>query len=414
MTERATPPVNAGRLGYVLKVFPRVSETFVINEILAMESFGEKVNVFSCHHPPGVVTHATLNLMSASLTYLEDRVPDEETVGRARRHLQERFRVTDEQRERFLPRKYVRLAVAMADIGREQQINHLHAHFASRSAHVALLASGIMGCPLSMTAHAKDIYHDEVDPDVLRWKISQAKFVATVTDFNLAHLRALVGDDANARRKIVRVYNGIDLSQFRPTAPALAKRPLILSIGRLVEKKGFEVLVRACRILVDEGRTFDCEIIGGGEREVSIREIIAELGLDDVVKLRGTLPTEQVAERLREAYALVLPCIVGSDGNVDALPTVIIEAMATARPVISTRLSGIPEMIVDGETGLLAEPSDPVSLARAITDLLATPDRAVAMGLAARRRAEQLFDLTTNAGQIRRLIRSDPPPLPTV
>jgi glycosyltransferase involved in cell wall biosynthesis len=390
----------------VLKVFPRISETFVINEMLAMESFGERVRVLPCHRPPGPVHHETLGLLRAPVAYAEDYTPEEIEVGRARKRLAKRFAIDESEEGRFLPRKYVRLALGLAHHAREHGVVHLHAHFASRSAHVAALAAALLDCRYSVTAHAKDIYHDEVDADVLRWKIRNAAFVATVTEFNLHFLRRLTAATPGCADKLVRVYNGVDLSRFHPTPSPRGRRPLILGVGRLIEKKGFEHLISACQILTRRGHEIDCEIIGGGELAEPLQHQVAAAGLSEVVKLRGGLPTETVAQRMREAFALVLPCVVGKDGNVDALPTVIIEAMASARVVVSTRVSGIPEMIVDHETGLLCEPGDARGLASALEALLADPARAEAMGVAGRRRAEMLFDLYVNARTIRDLIRS--------
>lgn len=394
------------RIAYVAKVFPRVSETFVINEMLALESFGETLCVLPLHRPPSPVHHETLSKLKAPVCYAEDVAPDEDQIGHARRRLRAHFALKEDEVASILPRKYVRLALGLADHVRTHDVTHLHAHFASRSAHVAALAAALAGCSYSVTAHAKDIYHADVDPSVLRWKIRHAAFVATVTDYNLAYLRSLVTDLPEAAAKLVRVYNGVDLSRFRATPLAVNGRPLILGVGRLIEKKGFEHLVSACHALRERSVDFDCEIVGGGELEESLRRRIKESGLSERVKLSGSLPTEVVAQRMKESFALALPCVVGGDGNIDALPTVIIEAMASGRAVISTRLSGIPEMIVDGETGLLVEPGDAQGLAAAIATVIRDPARAAAMGVAGRRRAETLFDLFVNAGTIRDLIRA--------
>jgi len=397
---------SSGPIGYVLKVFPRISETFVINEMLAMESFGERVCVLPCHHPLSPVRHETLDVLRAPVAYAEDHVTEEVEVGRARKRLARRFGIAEGDQGRFLPRKYVRLALGLAHHAREKGVVHLHAHFASRSAHVAALAAALLDVPYSVTAHAKDIYHDEVDADVLRWKIRHAAFVATVTDYNVRFLRELTATTPADADKLLRVYNGVDLSRFRATPLLRVGLPLVLGVGRLIEKKGFTHLIGACQLLAARGREFNCEIIGGGELAEALQRQIDTAGLATVVTLRGGVPTEEVARRMREAFVVVLPCVVGNDGNVDALPTVVIEAMASARAVVSTRLSGVPEMIVEGETGLLCEPGDTHALADALDSILADPGRAEAMGAAGRKRAESLFDLYTNARTIRDLIRS--------
>ncbi len=401
---------SAVKVGYVLKVFPRVSETFVINEVRALEVHGERPVVFSLHHnPAGNVSHGILQELQAPVVYIEDELPAEELVGKTRKRLAKQLHVAPEMRDRILPRKYVRLALALAQQVQQKDIGHLHAHFASRAAHVAALAAALTGCTYSVTAHAKDIYHEDVDQDVLRWKIQRAAFVVTVTDYNLRHLRELVGSGSKDASKVVRLYNGVDLGRFRVTNIPRRQPPLVVAVGRLVEKKGFHILIDACRLLADRGVPLHCELIGDGAEGEALRAQVARLGLADTVSFRGVMTTEEVGERLRDAAVVVLPCIVARDGNVDALPTVLLEAMASGRPVISTALSGIPEIIVDGETGRLVEPGAVEPLAGAIADVLSDLDRAESMGRAGRRRVERLFDLHENAGRIRDMFRRRAP-----
>ncbi len=401
---------DTGRVGYVLKVFPRVSETFVINEVLALESFEQPVSVFSLHHPAESVAHGILDRLQAPVHYVEDVEADEDYVAAARRWLTRRLEVDRRKRDLYLPRKYVRLALGLARLGLASRVEHFHAHFASRSGHVALLAANLAGISYSITAHAKDIYHSDVDLDVLRWKIRHAKFVATVTDYNLRYLKAVLGDDYETAKKVIRIYNGVELSRVHSDLPASSGPPLLLGIGRLVEKKGFDVLIDACRILRDAGSTFRCEIVGGGDLECVLSRQIANLDLSDVVTLRGSLTTEQVALRLREAAVVTLPCVVGGDGNVDALPTVLLEAMAAGRALVSTRVSGVPEIVEHECNGLLVEPGDASSLASALAALPAHPERAAEMGRHGRRLAAEKFDLYKNASGVRDLMLADSPP----
>lgn len=401
-------PVAAGAsapIGYVLKVFPRVSETFVINEIRALEALGETVRVFSLHHPPERVSHGILRELRAPVVYIDDTLPPDGEVGRGRRRLERLLMVPEPMRDAVLPRKYVRLAMALAVQLRASGVSHVHAHFATRAGHVGALAARMAECSFSFTAHAKDIYHRDVDPALLRWKISEAAFVATVTELNRQYLAGLVADLAGASETIVRVYNGVDLERFRAEA-APSAIPLLLGVGRLVEKKGFRVLVEACRQLRQRGAVFRCEIIGEGPERSALAAQIEAAGLGETVTLLGTMSTEDVALALGRASIAVLPCIVAGDGNVDALPTVLLEAMAAARPVVSTRISGIPEIVVDGETGHLVPPQDPGALAQAIGTLLDDPRRARAMGAAGRQRAAEQFDLHRNARRLSQHLRA--------
>jgi colanic acid/amylovoran biosynthesis glycosyltransferase len=390
-------------LAYVAKVFPRTSETFVLNELRALEELGESPIVFSLHRNPQPVTHALLSELRAPKEIVDEIDVDDRRVRRASERLADLLGVSVDERARILPRKYVRLAVALADRAQHHGVRHLHAHFASRAGHVSALASMLAGIGYSMTAHAKDIYHRDVDHTLLSWKLRHARFVVTVTEFNRRHLLELLGDPGAA--SVVRLYNGVDLRRFLPPEAAPTGVPRIVSIGRLVEKKGFGVLVDACAELRERGASFRCEILGGGELEAELRERISRHGLGDVVILAGSLTTEQVAEKLRTATLVALPCIVGDDGNVDALPTALLEGMACGLPLVSTRLSGIPEIVIDGRNGLLVEPGNSSALAAAIGELLTSPARAAGMGLAGRRRAEALFDLRSNVARLAELLR---------
>jgi glycosyltransferase involved in cell wall biosynthesis len=300
----------------------------------------------------------------------------------------------------------VKLAIQLASRVAEAPPARFHAHFASRAAHVAMLASVLTDVPFGFTAHAKDIYHDEVDRDVLRVKMQVADLVVTVSDYNRRTLLALGDGLADLGRKLVRLYNGVDLSLFQPAPHRPPSR--ILAVGRLVEKKGFATLVRACALLRARGVSFTCEMIGSGAQEALLRETIATLGLEQTVRLRGGLPLEEVAEEVRTASVVVLPCVVASDGNVDALPTVLLEAMGSGVPVVSTAISGVPEIVVEGETGHLVPPGDVAALADAIDKVLRDPAAARRLGRAARARAERLFDLRTNVARLRELLAHGP------
>lgn len=395
------------RIGYVAKVFPRLSETFVINEIRELERQGVEVRTFSLHAPPTAVPHQLLAHLQAPVVCVEGVAqPSERDCKEAAAILAKLLLDPAERRDpdRFLPRKYVKLALQLAAVAGPPPLDRLHAHFASRAAHVAMLASRLLGLPYSFTAHAKDIYHKEVDRDVLRLKMRAADLVVTVSEFNRRALLAIGAGITALEAKIVRAYNGVDLSLFHPAAGTERAPGRILGVGRLVEKKGFTVLIQACRILQQRGVFFTCELIGSGPQEPLLREMIGEFGLDRVVFLRGGLPLEQIAAEMRTASLLALPCVVASDGNVDALPTVLLEAMGSGIPVVSSALSGVPEIIVDNETGYLVRPGDAVALADAMAAILQDPADAACLGKAGRERAERLFDLRANVARLRALL----------
>ena len=204
---------------------------------------------------------------------------------------------------------------------RERRITHLHAHFASVSAAVARVAARLAGIGYSVTAHAKDIFHAEVDHDRLRERIADARAVITVSDFNLDHLRRTFGADAD---RVGRIYNGIDLGRFPYTSPAdrpvAAAPPVIAAVGRLVEKKGFADLIDAAALLRDAGREFRIELAGTGPLAEELAEQVRRHRLDDRVRLLGALPQTEVARMVGGAAAFAAPCVVGDDGNRDGLP----------------------------------------------------------------------------------------------
>jgi len=392
---------RSSRIAYVLKVFPRLSETFVINEIRELERQGVAVHVFSLHAPPAAVPHRLLHALEAPIVQVDAlERPSHEQLQRATALLTERIAEGHDLAERLFPKSYVRLAVQLARFV-ETGFGRLHAHFASRAGHVAMLASTLLGIPYSFTAHAKDIYHEEVDQEVLRVKMRLATLVVTVSDFNRQTLLRMGSGIPGLERKIVRDYNGVDLALFHPARAEDRLPGRILAVGRLVEKKGFPVLIQACDQLARQGLPFTCDLIGSGDQEPALRALVRERRLDDAVRLRGAVPVEQVAVEMRTASVVVLPCVVAADGNVDALPTVLLEAMACGLPVVSTALSGIPEIVADGETGYLVPPGDPARLAAVMAPVL--EDRALAerLGRAGRERAADRFDLRTNVARLR-------------
>ena len=380
------------RVGYVLKRFPRFSETFILNELLALEALGVECHIFSLLTPPEEPRHARLAQLRAPVTYLSKSVglvpapvPEDDVL----------FAGSDPKSAASLRAK----AAEVAQLARQAGITHLHAHFGSDATTVALLAARDIGGAYSFTAHARDIYHTYVSPEIdaakRHAKLAEAAFTVTVSDYNARHLSTLCPE---AAERIYRLYNGIDLSLFSPTDRAVPGR--ILAVGRLVEKKGFSVLVDACALLRDRGLTFDCRIIGDGPLQGALQDQIAGHGLADRVTLAGPMPQERLADELGTAAIATLPCIITPDGDRDGLPTVLLEAMGKGIPVVTTTVTGGPEIVAEGETGILCPPGDPVALADALEALLTDPEGARAMGIAGRQRAERLFDLSTNVRQL--------------
>ncbi|MGB3313510.1 MAG: glycosyltransferase family 4 protein [Albidovulum sp.] len=387
------------RVGYVLKRFPRFSETFILNEVLAHEAAGAIVDVFSLLDPPDEPRHASLTRLRARVTMLSGAAAGRDAHP-ATGDMELFSGKTPRQTGRLMAK-----AGAVANAARARGITHLHAHFGSDAATVALLAARAMGGTFSFTAHARDIYHTYVSPEadaaMRRAKLRAAAFTVTVSDYNARHLAALCPEAAG---RIIRLYNGIDLRAFPPVDLVRQRPGRMLAVGRLVEKKGFASLIDAAAILRDRGLAFDLDIVGSGPLEAELAAQVDRLALSRHVTLAGALPQERLVERIEEATLAVLACKVTKSGDRDGLPTVLLEAMARGLPVVTTTVSGGPEIVLPDITGKLCPPDDPAALAEAIAAVLADGDQARRMGAEGRKRAERLFDLDRNAATLRALL----------
>jgi glycosyltransferase involved in cell wall biosynthesis len=393
------------KIAYFLKMYPRFSETFIVNEILELEKQGVDVRIYSLRKPDDGRFHAKLAQVKANVVYVPQYPEYEaERIRDAHQMLHQRIPdnyealrdYTKKRAQPYTTKRFLQAGYVAAHL-LAQPVDAIHAHFASSATSIAHLVHQLIGTPYSFTAHAKDIYHEDVSPYSLKRKMKAARFVVTVNKYNQAHLQTLMGDD---HADIRCLYNGIDLNHFQPPDPTIRQSNLILGVGRLVEKKGFADLIRACAILHDWGLDFQCQIIGKGEMRESLNALIGEFRLAHRVKLVGAQPQDVVRQAMQESTLLALPCIVGSDGNRDALPTVILEAMATGLPVVSTTVTGIPEMIANDENGLLVEPGDVEGLARALAVLLEHPEKRRQMGVKAWERTKSLFDVCQNVAQL--------------
>ncbi len=393
------PLAESPRVGYVVKRYPRYSETFIVNEILAHEAAGLELEIFALRPPVDTHFQDVLARVRAPVTYLPGsslKAADFwRSIEEAGEELPGLWRKLEAARGEA-PRD-VHAAVHLALAARRRGLTHLHAHFASSATSVARMAAHFADLPYTFTAHAKDIFHESVDPDELRRKLREAAAVVTVSDYNLTFLRKRFGVDAH---RVARIYNGLDLDRFPFSAPG-ERPPEIIAVGRLVEKKGFSDLIEACAHLRDRGNPFSCRIIGGGDLEAELRARIERFGLGDRVHLTGPRPQREVIERIRRAAVFAAPCVVGNDGNRDGLPTVLLEAMALGTPCVSTDVTGIPEVLRDGETGLRVPQHTPVLLADALARLLDDADLRVRLATAARRLIETSFDIHRNAASLR-------------
>lgn len=399
-----SPPER--RTAYVLKMYPRFSETFVVSELLAVEAAGEQVDVFSLRPPNDGRFHESLAEVRAGVTYVRSsglRAADVWAVlGSARPHLPGLAASLDELLD--APVVDAVQAVEIAVELRRRGITHVHAHFGSVATTVARLASRLAGVPYTFTAHAKDIFQEDVDAGDLRRKLDDAAAVVTVSDFNLAHLRTTFG---SAARSVVRIYNGLDLARF-PYADPDPRPASVAAVGRLVPKKGFGDLLEALALLAADGRDVRLDLVGTGPCEADLLAQVARLGLGAQVRLHGALPQGKVRAVVQAAAVFAAPCTVAEDGNRDGLPTVLLEAMALGTPSVATPVTGIPEVVRDGVTGLLVPERDPAALAGALARLLDDPGLRVRLARRARERVEEDFDVHGQAARLRTLFTGPP------
>jgi glycosyltransferase involved in cell wall biosynthesis len=395
---------SPGRVGYVLKKFPVLSETFILNELLALEAQGVPLHIFALERPNDPRFHDDLPKLKARVAYLPDfrtLLGHHRRVARAagKRYLRTLSYAVSRGRPRLLWRFHQSCYVANEAL--RLGLCHLHAHFANRPATVAHLASRIAGIPFSFTAHAADIFKDRVDAAALREKMGQARFVVTVSDFNKEYLER----EAPAKlARIVRVRNGIDLERFSPNGAAPPSPFTVLCVARLVEKKGLPLLIESCGQLRDRGIALRLWIVGKGRERPQLEALIRRLKLKEVVELVGPCNQGEVRDRYRAAHLYVLPCVVGSDGNRDGLPVSIVEALACGLPVISTPVTGIPEVVRHGENGLLVPPGDPRALAAAIEELHRDPLLYAKLRQNARTSVAERYDLRETARELHRLL----------
>ncbi|SRR6266540_933068 len=394
------------RLGYLYSRYPVISQTFCDAEMLALERRGVELEIGSINPPFTSVRHGHRANFRAEVCYAPPPKVVRTMAQLARRDGIWPVALVAGHEARYGPafkaEQRARNALFFAERFLRSGVAHFHVHFARNATHTALFVKAISKIGFSFTAHAQDFMVDVGSNELLREMCREAAFVVAVSDYSR---ELLIHKCPDAVGKIHRIYNGIDLRKFQagsPRSPAL--RPRILSIGRLIEFKGFRDLIAACAELKKRDIEFECKIIGDGPLRNALQNAIAAAGLDGIVQLLGALPQEEILPYLADCDVFALASIVNSKGASDILPTVILEAMATARPVVSTRLAAIPEMVRNGESGLLVSPGDVESLANAIESLLRDRRLRARLGAAGRRNVEEKFDVDKTAAQLLELV----------
>ena len=395
------------RIAYLFSRYPVVSQTFCDSEMLALEALGFDLEIVSLNPPPDSFRHERLDRLRAGMHYSP---PEKVLDARANEAaFREKLGAFIDRHDKvygvgFKTRVRARNAWQIAPLLRRLGVTHVHVHFANRATHTAL-ALKQLGFTFSFTPHAQDFMVDLGSDDLLREMKREAEFTVAVSDFSR---KLLLDICPGEEKKIVRIYNGIELDTFPPAEPSQTGPLRVVGIGRLIEFKGFQHLIGAMALLKKRGIAAQARIIGEGPLRDQLQAQIAEAGLEDSVVLAGSLSQESIKRELASANLFVLPSIVDGKGASDILPTVITEAMACRLPVVSTTLAGIPEMVADGDSGLLVNPGDKAALADAMQRVLSDAHLAAQFGSAGRKRAETLFALSVTAGTLAEKFRSLP------
>jgi glycosyltransferase involved in cell wall biosynthesis len=394
------------QFAYLFERFPSFGQTFCYREVVELAQQGITPPIFSIRNPKDEPPQDWETRIIQRVQYLPEEKELLDDVRRASKKAKltaEIIAALDEwgRRTDFL-RLYQAVYVGLRL--QEMGIRHVHAHFAGMAARTAFWIHKFFSITFSFTAHANDIFAPrdfEIGLDKL---VDEARVIVTETDYAAQFLRERFPKRAD---RIHRIYNGLNLAEFG-RSDFSSTPPLMIAVGRLISKKGFANLIRACELLAKDGKSFRCEIIGEGPLENELRAQIVQLDLQNRVALSGAKPQREVRQRLAAASVFVLPSVVDAQGGMDNLPTVIMEAMATGLPVISTNISGIPEMVVQNETGFLVQPGDAVALSGAMEKIIDDRQLTQKLGQAGYKRVQELFSIEKNARDLCALIDTNP------
>jgi len=382
------------QFAYLFERFPSFGQTFCYREAAELARQGMTPPIFSIRKPKDEPPQDWDKRVVERVYYLPEEKELLDEVHRAsqkQKITREVIAALDEWGRRT---DFLRLYQAVF-IGLRLQrmgITHIHAHFAGMAARTAFWIQKFFGISFSFTAHANDIFAPRDFEIGLNKLVDGARAVVTETDYAKKFLQERFPDRAD---KIYRIYNGLNLAEFR-RADFSSASPTIIAVGRLIDKKGFADLIHACRSLVERGKSFRCEIFGEGPLEEKLRRQIEELKLQNCVELPGPKPQHEIKRYLAAGTVFVLPSVIDPEGGMDNLPTVVMEAMATGLPVVSTAIGGIPEMVIDNETGFLVSAGDADGLADAIEKVIVDLSLAKKLGQAGHGRAETLFSIQKN------------------
>ncbi len=405
-------------IAYVVSRFPKVTETFILREIVELEQAGCRIELFSLRREPQSVAHPEADQLRAdprfgwptTASLLVDQLYWARKAHRRYVRAWRRALLGNLRSPRSLLRALavVPVAASFARTMLELGVQHVHAHWATHPALAALVIRELTGLPYSVTLHAHDLY---VDRTMLGEKLADARAVVTISEYNLDLLRSLYGAAVADKTAVIR--SGVDVNVFaRHTGrPRSADdRFRVLCVASLQDYKGHTYLLEACAQLVSQGVPLACTLVGEGPERPALDQMVSRLGLEGCVFLAGARSSAEVRELLAQADVMALPSVVLSSGLQEGLPVALIEAMAMEVPVVATRVSGVPELVEDGSTGLLVPERDADSLAEAIASLFESPELRRQLARAGRAKVLADHDLQVNVKRLRDLLV--PVPLP--
>jgi glycosyltransferase involved in cell wall biosynthesis len=394
---------------YLSAQLPKRSETFVYRELFGLRAAGVTVLAATLHPPEQNLGEPRLDALAAEAIPVygdggmklgRDALCELlrhpwRASGTLLRAMADAITAPDLSRSGRLkvPAQAV-AALALASRCRERGIDHIHAHFAHAPATVALYTARQLDITFSFTGHAVDLFRDRA---LLLPKLQRAAFVNCISEWHRAFYQGLV-PRPDSVYPVVRC--GVDLNEFTPQPPPNNRSPVVFAVGRLVPKKGFDVLMRAAALLAARGLDFSMVIAGDGPEQARLESLRLENNLETRVTLPGACANTDVRERLKKADVVVLPCQIDPDGDRDGIPVVLMEAMACRVCVVSGDLPTIRELVQDGATGVMVPPGDPYALAHAIASLLADPAHRLALAEAGRTRVAEEFSLEVNVNRM--------------
>jgi glycosyltransferase involved in cell wall biosynthesis len=412
------------QIGYLLRSYPRLSQTFVLNEILALEKIGVSLQIFALTNPHEKVVQMQVDQVQSPVHYLDADVQPRSfgTILRehaevARRHFTGYIRslvyiaanrridqgyTASSRWDCFLQAVHLVYLLTRQEHIPGKRIDHLHAHFAHDPALIAYLVHLMTGIPFSFTAHARDLF--QVPVKALTDRIRDANAVVTCCRANLDYLNEIA---PSQQAKFSLIYHGVNLNDFQPSATREMEPtptcPLILSVGRLVEKKGFQDLLQALLLVKQQGLEFECAIYGEGPLAPQLQGWIDEHNLAGQVRLPGGRTQHELIQLYHNAALFALTPVQTEDGDRDGIPNVLVEAMAVGLPVVTTAVSGIPELVENNRNGFLYQQHDVEGIASGIAELLRDAQRRSELGRAASKKVMEQFDIAQAAKRLKTL-----------